>query len=126
MSIVNLVVENLLLNDNGEYRSALSILSRKYSQIKIDRVASRRCSKEVMKSCEIAIEAAIKADELSKQKTAGLLNKILIKTLKIAQAALAIFLLKSPFKVGLAYNALHNVIKYLEHEEKKEKLKHIV
>lgn len=125
MSILELVVKNLLMHDNGDYRSALSILSRKYSQLKVDKIASRRCSKEVLQSCEIVVKAAIKADELSKQKTAGLLNKVLIKTLKIAQAALALFLLKSPFRIGLAYNALHNVIKFLEREEKKEKLKKV-
>lgn len=77
------------------------------------------------KALSIMIDACEKADVIYKnafQKESGFITKIVIKTLKVAQAALATMLLKSPFRVALAYNALHLVIKKLEEIERKNEI----
>jgi hypothetical protein len=118
--IIEFTVSELLQNDqNNMYRSALSDLSKKYSKLEKWKTASKRqIDKEVLDATKIVIDAILQVDSLMKQanfdKNASFITKIMIKTLKIAQKILAALLVTSPLKVGIAYNAMHNVIKYLE------------
>ena len=113
-------VEDILSSDSSnDYQIALNRLAFKYPHL-------RRWAKkvegdvnfEVLNALEIVVRAGMDADGMqgmSKSiKTAGFINRMMIKALKIAQKILAVLLLKSPFKIGIAYNALHNAIKFLE------------
>ena len=92
----------------------------------------------VLKATEIVIEAFNDVDKIFKIVAAepkkedeeepklSFFTRAVIKTLKTAQALLVGLFPQSPFKIGIAYNALHFVIRYVENEMKKkarEKLK---
>lgn len=128
MQIVSMTIDELLENDaNNEYRCALSRLSNKYSRFREYRTASKvSVDNDVLVATETIIQAALQADNLLKQadfdREAGLITKVIIKTLQVAQKVLAGLLITSPVKVGIAYNAMHNVIKFLEKEMRKKVL----
>ena len=121
-TILEKSINEILKNDDGVYQEHLNILSDRYSNLNQWKTSSKNkeIDENVLRSLEIVVKASLDADFLLNQKlkfSAGdFLNKILIKTLKIAQASLATLLFKTPFRVGLAYNALHHVIKFLEKE----------
>lgn len=120
------VVSELLENDiESLYQSSLNSLSNKYSRLKNWKTASKvQEDALVLEATKIVVDAAIQFDFLSKQsnfeKESGLITNIMLKTLKIAQKILAGLLLKSPLKIGIAYNAMHNAIKFLEKGIKKK------
>jgi len=123
IEISDVFIKELLEHDiNNVYGNCLNVLSHKYSRLNTYRVASKKEDVDdiVMKATLTAIDAVFQADILFKQanfdKEAGMITKIILKTLKIAQKILAGLLIKSPLKVGIAYNAMHNVIKFIEKE----------
>jgi len=126
--ILEFTISELLMNDcDGAYRASLSNLSNKYAKLEKWRIASKKnIDQDVLNATKIVVEAVSQADLLSKQadfeKNASFLIKIMVKTLKIAQKMLAALLVTSPLKVGVAYNAMHNVIKFLEKSLLKKEL----
>jgi hypothetical protein len=126
-NILDLCIFELLNNDKEyTYRKALSVLSQKYSRVEKKYIIAKNTNvdSDILEATKIIVEASLQADILLKQskfvKDATILTKIILKTLKIAQKILAGLLLKSPLKIGIAYNALHNVIKFLEKSMIKE------
>jgi hypothetical protein len=126
-SILELFTNELLKNDiDGQYAGAIKLYSSKYPQLK--KIAFKGTTPDdlIKKTTELVLENIIEADFLFKQaehyKEAGFIMNIIIKTLKIAQKMLAALLFQSPFRVGIAYNALHSVIKFFEQKKKKEEL----
>ena len=131
--ILEKTIETLLDNDKGNiYQSHLNHLCDRYSSLSNWKTASKTkdIDKIVMQALEVVVKAASDADFLYKEHSKiaagggfkGFITKVILKTLKIAQATLAVLLIKSPLKVGIAYNAMHHVIKYLEREMRKQKL----
>jgi len=125
--VLSLIVSELLEKDvDSLYRNSINFLGHKYSKLRQWKNASisQEPDKEILEATKIVIDAAIQFDILCKQssfeKESGLISNIMLKTLKIAQKVLAGLLLSSPLKIGIAYNAMHNVIKFLE--KKKIKL----
>ena len=128
-AILEKTINNILKNDDGTYQNHLNFLSSQYLELKKWESASKMASKsdvneDVLEVLEIVVKASLDADFLLNQRVkfsaSDFLNKVVIKTLKVAQTALATLLFKTPFRVGLAYNALHSVIKYLDREMKKK------
>lgn len=128
-AILEKTINNILENDDGTYQNHLNFLSSQYLELKKWESASKMASKsdvneDVLEVLEIVVKASLDADFLLNQRVkfsaSDFLNKVVIKTLKVAQTALATLLFKTPFRVGLAYNALHSVIKYLDREMKKK------
>jgi len=128
-AILEKTINNILENDDGTYQNHLNFLSSQYPELKKWESASKMASKsdvneDVLEVLEIVVKASLDADFLLNQRVkfsaSDFLNKVVIKTLKVAQTALATLLFKTPFRVGLAYNALHSVIKYLDREMKKK------
>jgi len=123
--IIEQTVEHLLLNDDAhEYQAALNVLCAKYSKLE---QWKKECSVEpsavTLETCEILVKAAIEADYYQYNqhfKVAGMVTRLMLKSLKIAQGVLALMLVKSPLKVAIAYNSLHWVIKSIEEKENKE------
>lgn len=102
----------------------LSVL-KKYA-VKSDRTEYDTDTLEVLKFAFKSIHEAenIYATAGFEKQSKNFLNKLVLKTLKIAQASLAVLLFKTPLRVAVAYNALQWVIKYLQKEmEKIEKEK---
>ena len=125
--VLDLIVSELLENDvDNLYRYSLGYLGQRYSRLNKLRIATikEEPDKYVLEATKVLIDAAIQFDTLYKQsnfeKESGLITNIMIKTLKISQKILAGLLLISPLKVGIAYNALHNVIKFLEKKKVKK------
>lgn len=123
--VLDLVISELLENDvDNIYRSSLNSLGQRYSKLSRWKTASKlpEPDEEVLEATKVMIDAALQVDTLCKQsnfeKDSGLINNIMLKALKIAQKILAGLLLKSPLKIGIAYNAMHNVIKFLEKQTK--------
>lgn len=126
--ILEFSISKLIENDKtGEYRASVNNLSKRYSKLNFWKTSSKNQDNDeiVDEATKIYVDAILHADSLYKQaefsKNSGFITKIILKTLKIAQKMLATLLFKSPLKVGIAYNAMHNVIKYLEREMKKKK-----
>ena len=130
--ILAMVASEILRNDSdGEFRQIISTLSPKYH--KLNRLVSGlkmahangtvKIDKNVSKAIETVLAAAIEADNLKRSSIGGMkkeadkfLSKLIIKTLKIAQKTLAMLLVLSPMKIGVAYNAMQSAIKFLEKE----------
>jgi len=125
-SILEKTISEILSKDDGEYQAHLNFLSERYPDLKHWKTSSKvkKIDENILKSLEIIVKASLDADFLINQKekfaAGNFLNKIVLKTLKVAQTTLATLLFKTPLRVGLAYNALHMVIKYLEKEIKKK------
>lgn len=128
IEIADMLLKELVAHDaDWSYQKSLSVLSSKYNSLHEYKTASKEEVDEiVLEATRIAYDAVQQADFLLKQsnfeKESSLLTKIVLKTLKVAQKMLAGLLLKNPLKVGIAYNAMHNVIKFLE-KQLKEKIK---
>ena len=125
MDIFELSVKELLKNDfNNLYKNHLSHLSNKYVKLKKWFKTANKIEEDeiVLEATKVFLENVLHADQFLKQthfeKKSKFVTKIIIKTLKVALKILAGLLLKNPFKVGIAYNAMHNVIKHLEKELK--------
>jgi hypothetical protein len=103
---------------------------KKYGGVKTTNVDS-----DVLDSLEILVKASLEADFIYENETKlaakkekkppvkGFVNKLVLKTLKVAEGMLAIMILKNPIKMGLAYNALHFAIKWLEEDIRKKQQK---
>jgi hypothetical protein len=129
---LNATLSHIIENDDcGVYSSHIAFLAKKSktstlfetsSKLKIAASENHLNDPIISDTLKIIINACNEADILYKnsfKKEAGFITKVIIKTLKVAQAALATMLLKSPVRVAIAYNALHFVIKHLESLEKK-------
>jgi len=130
--IIQIVTSNLLENDvDGLYRQSLSLLSNKDSRLKKFKIASTKVQDEhVLEATKVVIDAALQVDSLLKQanfekESMGIIKSLVLKTLKIAQKILAGLLLLSPLRVGIAYNAMYNVIKYFEKRFTKSDIKKV-
>ena len=116
-SILSLVISEL--KRDNEYHNALSELQQ-LKRYGFYFTVKKNCqiSDNVREATKIIVSAAIQVDSLQKQasfnKDASFISKIMLKTLKITQKMLAGMLLANPIKISIAYNALHNVIKFLE------------
>jgi hypothetical protein len=126
--IIEQTIKHLLRHDYlHEYQAAINVLCDKYSKLtQWKNEISFLPSSVVIDSCEIAIKAAIEADYYANNqdfKFAGIVTKLMLKSLKIAQGVLSLMLIKSPLKVAIAYNALHWVINLIEGKENKEHIK---
>jgi len=125
LQIFEATIQQLLEQDyNGDYKKSLSELSSKYSRLmKYKNASLNKADPIVLEACEIVLQTISKVDALYKQsnfdKESGFITNIMIKTLEVAQKLLSTLLVKSPMKVGVAYNAMHNVIKFLRKEMKK-------
>ena len=128
IEILDFFVSELLSHDKNDlYGEYINVLSSKFNRIKKYKTASKKdvVDKEMLKIIESVFNSVQQADILYKQasfgKNSAFLTKVVLKTLQVAQKMLAGLLIKDPFKIGVAYNAMHNVIKYLEKELKKVK-----
>lgn len=125
-NVLEFSVSELLKNDDEKaYRFALSDFSVKISKLKRWKIANKKNVDDVVKEAtKVYMDAILSVDSLLKQadfeKNSGFVTKVIVKTLKVAQKMLATMLIKNPVKVGIAYNAMHNVIKFLEKEMKKK------
>lgn len=133
-SILQKSIDSLLEFDkNGIYQNHLNHLCGDYSNLAKWKTASKveNPDVDVLKSLEIIIKAASDADFIYKnykiaakgKGAKGFISKVILKTLKLAQTALAVLLIKNPLKIGIAYNAMHRVIKFLEREMIKKKIR---
>jgi hypothetical protein len=133
MSVQSQLLEYLVKNDiDNQYQTAINQLSKKYSFL--DNYSNKTSSKvdiEVLQSVEIfanicndieTIKVAGFSKEKEKEPELDFYSKAVLKSLKVAQVALLGLLPKSPWKVGIAYNALHFIIKYVEKDLKKKAL----
>ena len=121
-SVLEKTIEELLKQDiDGQYTAAINL---RYSRF--GKKSSIEPDDLVKKTVNIIFSNIEEAEALFKQasfyKDAGFIMKIILKTLKIAQKMLVALLFQSPFRVGIAYNALHVVIKYFERESKKKEM----
>ena len=123
-------VANVLQQDQGSfYRDHIARLGSTSSALKKYAAKTERTEfdSEVLESLKIAFKGLHEAENISisasfEKQSKNFLNKLVLKTLKIAQASLAVLLFKTPLRVAVAYNALQWVIKYLQKElEKAEK-----
>lgn len=127
--ILELAISELLKNDKDKlYRNALSFLASKHSKLKKWKTASKvaNVDQQVLEVTKLIVSVALQADAMLKQasfeKEAGFIWSIMMKTLRITQKILAGLLVMSPWKVGVAYNALYNVIKILDKNKLKKKI----
>jgi hypothetical protein len=120
--ILEKTIEYLLQEDSSqEFQSAINSLCKKYSKLEQwKKEVDIQPSSIVLDSCDIALSAALDADYYQYNqdfRVAGMVTKLMLKSLKIAQGILALMLIKSPLKVAVAYNALHWVIQSIEKKE---------
>jgi hypothetical protein len=115
---------------NGYYRDHIACLSKDF--VGLQKFASKtertEFDADTLQALKIAIIAIQEAEEIQKnaafeKESKNFLNKLLLKTLQIAQKSLALLLFKTPLRVAIAYNALHWVIAYLSKELKKSEEK---
>lgn len=131
----------LLENDiNGEYRSAIRRLGFEYDSLLLFNKSAgsdKEPDEDILEATRIALDAAKAANELfiaaavkkkDDEVDLGFYTKAVLKTLKIAQTMLAGLLPKSPLKIGIAYNAMQFVLKFVKkklikkEQEKRKKL----
>ena len=129
-NILQNLIQDLLKNDiDNCYQRHLNFLSKKNHQLKQWETSLKigKIDDNVLEALKIVVNAGIESQIIQKyssfNKDAGLINKIMLKSLKIAQKILAVLLLQSPFKIGIAYNAMQNVIKFLQKQMKTKLVK---
>lgn len=111
-----------------DYQRHINILSKKHKYLK------KWASSDVHLSPDPVITEALETifktcsyinKESILQKESGLIFNVALKALKIAQGILAVLLLKDPIRVGIAYTALHSVIKTLQKDKNDKELKKV-
>jgi hypothetical protein len=120
----------LVQDKDNYYRDHIAHLSDSFVGLKKYASKTERTEFDVdtLQALKIAYKSLQEAEEMTKnsafeKESKNFLNKLLLKTLKIAQASLGLLLFKTPLRVAIAYNALHWVIKYLDKELKKQEKK---
>lgn len=123
-SMLDRIIEELLETDKtGSYQAAINQLVPTTPELQMWRTdASIEPEKPILDTLRI-ITGSLKVTTADKTKQAGVITKIMLKSLQIAQTALLGLLFKSPVRVGLAYNTLHSVIKFLKRDILKADLK---
>ena len=122
------------LIDDDEYRCHLAYLRKEFPKLRrwsVELPKNFTPNNDILESTRLVINASIEADCIYNQaimdksfnKQASFISKIIIKTLKIAEKALALLIFQNPLKVGFAYSALHQVIKFFEKQLKKNVVK---
>lgn len=135
LQISKKLISYLIENDcDHEYQKAINKLSVDYGFLfeHTKKIASNdRIDGNVFDAAKIIMQAVDEVEKTSKMLTAAVKKEddetkldfytnAVLKTLKTAQMMLASLLFKSPFKIGIAYNALHFIIRYIEREMKKK------
>lgn len=119
--LLNKLIDNIVKNDHdGIYTAHIAHLGNKRPILKKWAGKNINDDKTITNVINIAVNAVSEADVLlehykqASEKQATIFLPLIVKTLKIASKALAVMLLTSPLKVGVAYSALHVVIKEFE------------
>jgi hypothetical protein len=132
VSVKHQIFAQIIDNDVGHvYQSAINELSKKHISLNCfvnSKVVSKCDDEHVLNAVELIANVCNEIDECEQlTKTAtekkdepepemDFYTKAVLKTLKVAQTMLIGLMPKSPWKIAIAYNALHFTIKYVEKE----------